>query len=225
MMDLMERELKLRPANDELLDRLEQTDQLGPLRVSRRWRESQRNAYFDTSEGALARAHVSLRRRRVQGHKQAIWTTKGPSTASAGVTSRPEIEVTLDPETPVAQAIGLLARAARERGAPLIADALRDAPPLPTEPRLELTTDRRLAELRPAEHDAWAELALDRVTLVGHPDYCDREIEVELKRGEESLLSTARTAIEAVGEVSESDGSKLSRALAYLGRATLPAPK
>ena len=88
MMDVMERELKLRPANDDLLDRLEQTDQLGPLRVRRRWRESQRNAYFDTPDGALARAHVSLRRREVQGQQQAIWTSKGPSTASRGVTSR-----------------------------------------------------------------------------------------------------------------------------------------
>jgi inorganic triphosphatase YgiF len=224
MMEVMERELKLRPANDELLDRLEQTDQLGPLRVSRRWRESQRNAYFDTPDGALARSHVSLRRRAVQGQKQAIWTSKGPSTASAGITSRPEIEVTLDPDTPVGQAIGLLARAARERGAPLIADALRDAPAVPPEPKLELVTDRRLADLE-LSGGGRAELALDRVALVGHPDYCDREIEVELKRGEESLLSTARTAIEAIGDVSESDGSKLSRALAYLGQARLPAPK
>ncbi|MBV9357905.1 MAG: hypothetical protein JO023_20540 [Chloroflexi bacterium] len=79
-------------------------------------------------------------------------------------------------------------------------------------------TDRRLAELGSPGQEGQAELALDRVTLVGHPDYCDREIEVELKRGEESLLSAARAALEAIGEVSESDGSKLSRALAYLAR-------
>jgi inorganic triphosphatase YgiF len=218
MMDVMERELKLRPANDGVLDRLEQTDQLGPLRVSRRWRESQRNAYFDTPDGALARAHVSLRRREIEGQKQAIWTTKGPSSTAAGVTSRPEIEVSLDPDMPVLQAIGLLGQVARERGAPLIADALRDAPQLPREPKLELVTDRRLADLELPGRDGHAELALDRVGLVGHPDYCDREIEVELKKGEESMLSTAREAIESLGEVSESDGSKLSRALGYLAR-------
>ena len=218
MMDIMERELKLRPASDEVLDRLEAVDQLGPLQAIHRRREPQRNAYFDTPDRALARAHVSLRRRTIDGQADAIWTVKGPSQRANGVSSRPEIEVTLEAATPLPLAVELLSRAAAERGAPLIAEALRHAPELPDRPMLELVTDRRLADLVQPGHAGHAELALDRVALVDHDEYADREIEVELKQGEEQLLSTARTAIEALGEVYESDGSKLSRALAYLKR-------
>jgi inorganic triphosphatase YgiF len=59
------------------------------------------------------------------------------------------------------------------------------------------------------------ELALDRVRLLGHK-YEEVEIEAELKRGDEQALEAVRTAIEALGAVSESNGSKLSRAMAHL---------
>jgi inorganic triphosphatase YgiF len=62
------------------------------------------------------------------------------------------------------------------------------------------------------------ELALDEVWLVGHPAAHELEIEAELKRGEDAALVAARQAIEAVGAVVESDGSKLSRALRHLAR-------
>jgi inorganic triphosphatase YgiF len=58
-------------------------------------------------------------------------------------------------------------------------------------------------------------LALDRMTIVGH-EYAEEEIEAELKRGDEAALSAARDAIEALGEVRESEGSKLSRAVAHV---------
>jgi inorganic triphosphatase YgiF len=212
-----ERELKLRPLAEELLDRLEAVDTLGPFRVVRRWRERQRNAFFDTPGGALRAAAVALRRRQVDGQRQVVWTAKGPGRTSGGVTSRPEIEVVLGPDLPPALAVGLLEQAARERGAPLLAEALAQSPPPTSRPYLELETDRRLARLEAAERGWRAELALDRVGLTGHPEYHELEVEVELERGDDEALVEARRAIEGLGAVQESHGSKLSRALAYVG--------
>jgi inorganic triphosphatase YgiF len=221
-MDAEERELKLVPESDELLDRLERLPELGSLRVVRRRRERQDNAFFDTPTGALRRAGVALRRRAVEGDRLATWTAKGPAQSASGVVSRPEIEVQLAADTPLLLAAGLLRQAARERGAPLLAEGLADAlassPPLSAEPYLELRTDRRIADLEDAERGWRAELALDRVELVGHPEYADREVEVELKRGDEAALAAARAAIEQLGPVRESSGSKLSRALEYVSR-------
>ena len=54
--------------------------------------------------------------------------------------------------------------------------------------------------------------------IIGRPQYEDIEIEVELYLGDDSALAAAREAIEAIGEVRESNGSKLSRALDYIER-------
>jgi inorganic triphosphatase YgiF len=62
---------------------------------------------------------------------------------------------------------------------------------------------------------AEVELALDRMR-VAHHDYAEVEIEAELKRGDATALDTVRQAIESLGEVRESDGSKLSRAMAHV---------
>jgi inorganic triphosphatase YgiF len=219
-MDGEERELKLRPASDEIMDRLEAVESLGPFRVLRRWRELQRNAYFDTPTQALKAAGVSLRRRSIAGQPSAVWTVKGPGQTSLGVTSRPEIEVVLGDGLAPALAVGVLEQAARERGAPLLAarlsDALARSAPPTSQPYLEIETDRRLADLE-AEDRGWrAEMALDRVGLAGHPEYHEQEIEVELKRGDVAALAAARAAIASLGTVEESPGSKLSRAAAHL---------
>jgi inorganic triphosphatase YgiF len=112
-----------------------------------------------------------------------------------------------------------LRQAARDRGAAAladqVADGLADGLLPPKEPLLETETDRRIVDLTEPGTDAEVELALDRVQLVGH-DYREAEIEAELKRGDDAALDSARTAIEALGEVRESKGSKLSRALAHL---------
>jgi inorganic triphosphatase YgiF len=79
---------------------------------------------------------------------------------------------------------------------------------------LETQTERTILDLEDAEHGWAAEMALDRVQLLGHR-YQETEIEVELRRGDEAALEAARQAIEALGEVHESHGSKLSRALAH----------
>jgi inorganic triphosphatase YgiF len=63
--------------------------------------------------------------------------------------------------------------------------------------------------------DLQVELALDRMHIVGH-DYSEVEIEAELKRGDAAVLDDVREAIESLGEVRESEGSKLSRAMHHL---------
>jgi inorganic triphosphatase YgiF len=221
MSDNVERELKLMPADPGLLDRLAQADRLGDFAVRGRRHEVQRNSFFDTATRGLGRAHVGFRRRVIAGQPLATWSLKGDSDLAAqrGVATRAEMEVQLDPEMAPALALGVLRQAARDRGAAAladqVADGLADGLLPPKEPLLETETDRRIVDLTEPGTDAEVELALDRVQLVGH-DYREAEIEAELKRGDDAALDSARTAIEALGEVRESKGSKLSRALAHL---------
>ena len=218
-MTWVERELKLVPAEEGLLDELEAVDRLGPLLVVHRRRVRQRNAYFETPTGALGAARLAFRRRVDDGARLATWTLKGEGQVSGGVASRPEVEVVLDAETPPMLALSVLRETARGRGAAALAEQLADAlvgspPPLVT-PMFELDADRRLADLEAPAFGWRLELALDRVRLVGFPAYLDLEIEVELNRGGDSALAAARAAIEDVGRVASSPGTKLSRALAY----------
>jgi inorganic triphosphatase YgiF len=53
------------------------------------------------------------------------------------------------------------------------------------------------------------------VRIVDHA-YAEIEIEAELKRGNVQGLALIRQAIEGLGRVTESNGSKLSRAMAHL---------
>lgn len=216
----VERELKLAPEGTELLDRLAAADRLGPFAVVARRRERQRNGYFDTPTGVLRAAGLSVRRRAIAGEALATWTLKGPGRWSAGVTSRPEIEVHLDADVAPLLVVGILRQTARERGAPALAERLADAlagsAPLLAQPYLEIETDRRVVDLEAAAARWQAEMALDRVRLVNHPGHEELEIEVEARRGGDELLSAARAAIEALGPVRDASGSKLSRASAHL---------
>jgi len=152
----------------------------------------------------------------------AAWTIKGPGTNKAGVASRPEIEVELSRLMAPAQALDILRQAARERGAPVlaeqVADALADGSQPQSRPYLEMETERWALELANDEAGWQAELALDTVGIIGRPRYEDFEIEVELYLGDDEALTAAREAIEAIGEVRESNGSKLSRAIDYIER-------
>lgn len=216
----MERELKLVPEGTDLLDRLEAIESLGPFAVVARHHERQRNGYFDTPTGALRAAGLSLRRRVLLGESLAIWTVKGPGGWRTGVTSRPEIELRLDADMAPLLVVHSLRLTARERGAAELAarltDALNGSPPPLAQPYLEIETDRRVVDLEAAAAGWQAEMALDRVRLVNHPRHEELEIEVEVRKGGDELLSAARAAIEALGPVAESDGSKLSRASAHL---------
>ena len=227
MNDNLERELKLVPLDPALLDRLAAVERLGEFSVAGRRRELQRNSFFDSSSRALSEARLSFRRRTIEGQSLATWTLKAGSELSQirGVSTRTEIELQLDPDMPPVLAIDALRQAARQRGALALAEELGDALavgglPLAT-PFLETSTEteRTILDLEAAERGWRVELALDRVRLVGHA-YAELEIEAELKRGDEAALEAAREAIAALGPTRESEGSKLSRALAHVASCT-----
>jgi inorganic triphosphatase YgiF len=217
-----ERELKLTPRKPTLLDELWDMRAFGPFEVLGRRIERQRNSFFDTRERALRRARIGFRRRVIHDQPLAVWTIKGEGSMLRGISTRTEIELRLDADTPPALAIGVLRQAAQQRGAAALAEQLGDAlssGSLPLrEPVLETENQRRVLELAAAEHGWQTEMTLDDVRIVGHPGYIEQEIEVELQRGGDDALDAARAAIEAVGGVRESEGSKLSRALAHVER-------
>ena len=225
MPDNDERELKLVPDDPALLDQLADLSQLSAFVVTGRRRERQRNSFFDSASRALAHARVGFRRRIVAGERLATWSLKVDGQAVRGVQTRTEIELQLAPEMPPALAIGALRQAAHGRGAQPLAEGVTDALatgglPIAT-PFLETETDRRIIDLAQADRGWSVELALDRVELVGHT-YSEVEIEAELKRGDDATLDDIRTAIESVGGVHESSGSKLSRALDHLAECNCP---
>ena len=216
-METTERELKLVPVDAALLETLARIDRLGPF-VAHGWRqELQRNSFFDNASRGLGQERVGFRRRRVDGEKLARWTIKGDAEHVGGVASRSEIELHLDADMPPALALTTLRAAARSRGALALAEAVDAAVnsgglPL-AQPFLETDTERAIVDLMTA--DSAIELALDRMRIIGH-QYEEIEIEAELKRGDESALPRVRKAIEGLGEVRDSEGSKLSRAVAHL---------
>jgi inorganic triphosphatase YgiF len=217
--DDVERELKLVPEDPGLLDLLAAQNEFGQLVVAGRRHEVQRNSFFDTPTRSLGAARVGFRRRTIAGQPMAIWSLKSDAKVLRGVTTRSEIEVQLDPDMAPTLALGTLRQVARQRGALALAEEIGDAlsgggPPL-AQPFLELQTDRTILDLESAARGWSVELALDRVQLLGH-DYAEVEIEAELKRGDESALESIRRAINALGHLRESNGSKLSRAFAHL---------
>lgn len=218
-MTFVERELKLRPEAAGLLDELWRLDRLGPFQVVGKRQEQQRNSFFDTRTRALGAARLALRRRSVDGQALTTWTLKSDGQTLRGIATRPEIELQLREDTPPVIALGALSQAARQRGAaPLaeeVGDAMRASPPPLAEPFLEMVTQRRIVDLRDAAGSE-LELALDSVCLAGHPGYGEQEIEVELRRGEESALEVARDAISKLGRVEDGQGSKLTRALEHV---------
>jgi inorganic triphosphatase YgiF len=224
-MDTVECELKLVPASPELLDTLAAVERLGPFEaLNGRRGELQRNSFFDSPSRSLAKQRVGFRRRTIVGEPLAIWTIKGEASHAAGVASRSEIELRLDSATAPALALSSLRDAAHSRGASVLADAvdaaLRAGPPS-TAPYVETETDRRIVDLADPSRGWQVELALDRMRIVGH-NYEEIEIEAELKRGDDDALAEIRAAIEALGSVSESNGSKLSRAAAHVSACNCP---
>lgn len=214
-----ERELKLTPDDAALLDRLALADKVGELSATGHHRELQRNSFFDTSDRALTRARMGFRRRMIDGQKLATWSLKADGTQSAGVATRTEIELQLDPDMAPALALSALGQAARQRGATVVAEQLADALangglPLAA-PFLETETERSVVDLESVQRGWAIELALDRVRMLGH-DYQELEVEAELKSGDEAAFESVRSAIEQLGHVRESEGSKLSRAIAHL---------
>ena len=192
MTDTVERELKLVPIDPGLLDRLAQSDRLGPFEVRGRRRELQRNSFFDSASRALSKARIGFRRRIVSGQPLATWSLKGDGELQRGVATRSEIELQLDPDMAPALALGVLRDAARSRGAAPVAEAVDDALasgglPL-ARPIVETETDRSVLDLETPERDWSVELALE----------------------------AAREAISSIVEVHPSESSKLRRAMTHL---------
>jgi inorganic triphosphatase YgiF len=215
----LERELKLVPENEALLDELALVERLGPFVARGRGRELQHNSFFDTANHALRKARVGFRRRSIEGQKLAAWTIKGDARQIGAMASRSEIELLLDPDMAPALALSTLRDTAASRGASALADAVAGAlaaggPPL-GKPILETRTDRRIVNLEVPGRDWQVELALDRMEVVDHA-YRDVEIEAELKRGDEAALAEVESAIRGIGKVHESKGSKLGRAQAHV---------
>jgi inorganic triphosphatase YgiF len=221
MSDAVERELKLMPASENLLNALAGVERLGPFAVAGRRHQLQHNVFFDSESQAFRKLRVGFRRRKLEGERQATWTIKGEGQHLRGVATRSEIELRLDVDLAPALAIGTLRDAARSRGATLLADdvdaALAEGGLPRAEPFLETETDRTIVDLEAQDRGWSVELALDRVRLIGHR-CTELEIEAELKAGDEEALDAARSAIESYGEVRESEGSKLSRAIDHLAR-------
>jgi inorganic triphosphatase YgiF len=218
-MNAEERELKLVPGDAALLDALWQLTQLGPFTLDSKRVERQRNSFFDSRDRSLSQARLGFRRRTIEGLTMATWTLKAEGDVFRGISTRPEIELRLGADMPPSLALGALRQAAQQRGAAALAEQLGDALatgglPL-AQPVLESETERRLADLS-ADAGWRAELALDRVRLLQHALHSEVEIEVELERGSDDALDAARAAIEAIGAVRESQGSKLSRALEHI---------
>lgn len=219
MTDSVERELKLVPSSEAMLETLWTVERLGTFEIRSRRHELQHNSFFDSRSRALRQARVGFRCRTVQGLPMAMWSIKGDAHHVGAVASRSEIELRLDADMPPALALSALRDAARTRGASALAEAVTDALasgglPL-AKPVLETRTDRHILDLEDAGHDWLVELALDRMHLVGG-HYAEVEIEAELKRGDEAALDSVHQAIASLGAVTPSVGSKLSRALAAL---------
>ena len=212
---MTEIELKLVPLDEALLDRLAEVQRLGAFEGIARHREQQRNSFFDTRARGFRRARVGFRRRVVPGQSMATWTLKAEGDLFRGVAARAEAEVAMDADTAPALALQALRARAEPALRAQVADALGDGGLPLAQPYLDMVTQRVVLHLRSVDADL--ELALDRVSIPS-TTYAELEIEVELKHGNESALEEAREAIEALGKVRESVGSKLSRALDYIDR-------
>jgi inorganic triphosphatase YgiF len=227
-MNDVERELKLAPEDPALLDVLAAQMGFGELVVAGRRREVQHNSFFDTSSRTLSSARVGFRRRVVEGQPLATWSLKSSAEVLRGVATRSEIELQLDADLAPVLALGALRQAARTRGATALAeevgDALRGGGLPLAKPFLDMQTQRTILDLEAAARGWSVELALDRVSLPGH-DYAELEIEAELKHGDEAALDMARQSIEALGKVQESEGTKLSRAMAHIAACDCPGPR
>lgn len=152
--------------------------------------------YYDTPDLALARAHVTLRRR--EGGDDDGWHLKLP----AGGDRRRELHRPLGRTavpTPLRRALTPLTS-----GAPL-------------RPVVEVRTRRTVHLLRDPKRIPLAEVAEDEVSVLrsddsGHPSGW-REVEVELLAGDDALLDHLGSRLTAAGGWLSDHPSKLRRAL------------
>jgi len=161
--------------------------------------------YFDTADGRLAAAKVTLRRR--TGGADEGWHLKLPGglASAEGYSSRQEVQLPLDAggerDVPAAHA----ARVAEITGG------------LPLAPIATLDTERTVVTLTGADGALLAEIADDRVTASRVPAAGQqlrwREVEVEVPSESAALQQAVADRLFAAGARPAGHGSKLARLL------------
>lgn len=181
---------------------------LGPVR-----RTFVCDTYFDTDDGALARAGAGLRVRRLDG--RTLVTLKVTRAQEGALTEREEYEAPLDLES--LREVGERIRPLIGTGSVPFAAFAAGRPAGPLEPVLDVHTER---VWRPIE--GVGVLALDRVLYPGlDPDpYYDIEVEAAPDLADPSLLRRVEEALvaAAAGHLQPEGRSKLERGLALLQR-------
>jgi inorganic triphosphatase YgiF len=201
-----ERELKL---SGELPD-LEQSGELGGVRLTYARTERQTNTYFDTPDLALRHARMTLRLRQIEG-EDGVYTWKGESQVEGAWYSKPELEVS------ARGAVGLEFLNDPEIIARVTAVARLET----LQPTLRLRTTRRVYLV-----DGVGELALDEANVLSlhGEDVLEAfsELELEVKGdADEDAVARVEAALRALPGLEPSALSKSARAARVLERHTL----
>jgi len=172
--------------------------------------------YFDTADGRLQAAKITLRRR--TGGTDAGWHLKLPADGSvaggsavpAGVSARREVHEPLE-----SAGTGAGAPAVPERLASRVAEVTGG---LPLAPIATLATERTVVTLTSADGTVLAEIADDQVTARRLPETAVeplrwREIEVEVPAAVPPLQQAVADRLLAAGARPAGHGSKLARLL------------
>ena len=169
--------------------------------------------YFDTADGRLQAAKITLRRR--TGGTDAGWHLKlpagAPADGPAGVSARREVHEPLES----AGTDGADPRAVPERLASRVAEVTGGHPLAPI---ATLVTERTVVTLSSADGTLLAEIADDQVTARRLPETAAeplrwREIEVEVPAAVPQLQQAVADRLLAAGARPAGHGSKLARLL------------
>lgn len=201
----VEREVKLGAGPSFRLPDLDGLDGAAPSEVEALRLET---VYYDTPDLRLARWGCSLRHRAGEG-----WTLKLPGAAAGAALERDEITAAGPPGKPPASLLALVRGYVRRAELTAVA---------------RLRTLRRRVRLAGPSGEVAAEVVDDEVSVLDGRRVAARfrEIEVELKSGDEALLDALVKRLQAAGAGIPDPTPKLVRALgpAAMGPAEVPAP-
>jgi triphosphatase len=208
----MEVEAKLAAPSGDVLEQIAKRSEIAGLHAAPRPLEPLETSYLDTPDRTLQKARVAVRIRRAPGGVEL--TVKRPGEHEGHVHRRPEWTIALPaaPEFPWAGNAELLA----ELGPLELHGGLS--------PIIETLVRRRPIDLRDADGNFVAELALDEVRFrrpSGRGDSAESaasfEVEVELRDGDEAVLARVVEALRRDYPLEPARLSKLERALRWAG--------